>query len=98
MATHKLTISLKHFYSATDEQVFFTWLQSISGVLAFEGMGEELVVTLKSNRPSQAALRELIAIHYRYGLPMKSLAQFETPTNNAWFCAPQAYWHSQVFG
>jgi hypothetical protein len=55
-------------------------------------------VTLRSKRLSDAALRELIALHTRYKLPMRSLAQFETPKNRRWFRSPQMHWYRRVFG
>jgi len=85
------------YYSQRDEAAFFGWLQSIAGVVNVVGTNVGLEVTLRSKRLFEAALRELIAIHFRYGLPMQQLAQFETPQNSSWFRSPQAYWHAKVF-
>jgi hypothetical protein len=94
----KLLICEGTYYSQLDEGAFFTWLQSISGVTKVVGTPDGLVVTLRSKRLSQAALRELLALHFRYGLSMQKLAQFETPENSTWFRSPQAYWYAKVFG
>jgi len=84
-------------WSQGDESAFFRWLESIPGVEGVKGQGLELIVTLRSSRISSLALRELIALHTRYNLPMQSLAQFETTTNKKWFRSKKAYWYSKVF-
>jgi hypothetical protein len=94
----KFIVHEGRYYSPSDEATFFNWLQSVPGVLRVVGTSEGLVVTLRSRRVSQSALRELLALHFRYDLPMRALAQFETAENTAWFRSPQAYWHTKVFG
>jgi hypothetical protein len=86
------------YYSQLDETAFFKWLESIAGVLKVVGTPDGLMVSLRSARLSQPALRDLIALHFRYGLPMHALAQFETAENTSWFRAPHMYWHDRIFG
>ena len=85
------------YYSQGDENAFFKWLESISGVSRVVGSPTGLIVTLRSRSLSESSLRELIALYFRYSLPMAALAQFETPKNTAWFRGPKAYWHKAVF-
>ena len=85
------------YWSHGDELAFSRWLESIPGVKSVKGEGQELSVTLRSSRISAVALRELIALHTRYNLPMGSLAQFETATNRKWFRSKNAYWYPKVF-
>jgi len=94
----KLRVHEGSYYSQSDEAAFFNWLQAIPGVSSVVGTPTGLEVTLRSKRLSQVALRELLALHFRYGLPMKDLAQFETAQNKSWFRAPHMYWHKKVFG
>ena len=94
----KFLISEGRYYAQLDEAAFFGWLQAISGVTKVEGTQAGLVVHLRTSRLSEAALRDLLALHFRYGLSMHSLAQFETPRNTSWFKAPDAYWYENVFG
>src|ERR1700680_4014482 len=54
------------YWSHGDELAFSRWLESIPGVKSVKGEGQELIVTLRSNRISAVALRELIALHTRY--------------------------------
>src|SRR3954465_928215 len=86
------------YLSPGDEAAFFTWLQSIPGVLSVHGEGRELHIRLKSKRLSSSALRELIALYWRYNGRMSELAQFVTPSNESWFKAKVTYWHAKVFG
>jgi hypothetical protein len=86
------------YYSPGDETAFFAWLQAISGVLQVRGDGRELHIALRSKRLSAPALRELLALYQRYGGNMRELAVFANPSNESWFKASSAEWHSEVFG
>jgi hypothetical protein len=86
------------YWSPRDETAFFSWLQSIPGVVSARGIGRELHISLRSKRLSAEALRELIALYKRYGGNSSELATFLNPTNEHWFQDPQAYWYSAVFG
>lgn len=86
------------YASPGDESAFFAWLQSIPGVVKVEGRGRELIIYLRSKRLSATALRELLALYVRYRGNLRELAQFENPSNSAWFRARNAYWHKGVWG
>jgi hypothetical protein len=73
------------YRSKGDEVAFFAWLESIPGIVRFRGVGHHLVVTTGSKRISDAGLRELIALHARYNLPMAALSQFRTAKNRHLF-------------
>jgi hypothetical protein len=93
----ELIIKEGMYFSQLDEDAFFKWLQSIPCVTDVVGTPKGLIVTLDSERLSEQNLRDLLAIHNRYGLPMKSMAQFETPQNTSWFRSPEKYWYAKVF-
>ncbi|GAA5185252.1 hypothetical protein GCM10025771_41050 [Niveibacterium umoris] len=86
------------YFSPGDESAFFSWLQSISGVVSVQGRGRELHIRLRSKRLSAQSLREFIALYQRYSGDMRELAQFSNPSNASWFADPDAPWHSHVFG
>ncbi len=96
-----LSLSTKQLIwgSALDEEAFFNWLKDIDAVEDVHGKGQTLFVKLKTNRPDDQSLRELLALFTRYdvqvGLPQ--LAQFLTTENECWFKDPEKYWHSKVF-
>ncbi len=89
----KLDCSGIHFGSQLDERHLFAWGLEISGVLSWEN--DTLVV--RSRRISEEALRDLLSLFRRYNIPMQQLAQFKNSKNEAWFAAPQLYWHKKVF-
>lgn len=64
------------YLSEGDEAAFFSWLQSIPGVVRVEGKGSELVIHLRSKRLSSASLRELTALYKRYEGHMRELTRF----------------------
>ena len=86
------------FYSPQDEAAFFAWAQAIPAVVSVDGRGRSTNLKVKSKRISEASLRELIALHHRYRVSMRQLAQFRNVTNEAWFASPEAYWFKPVFG
>jgi hypothetical protein len=94
----KLLVQEGTYYSQLDEDAFFHWLTSIGGVVRVVGTPKGLEVTLRSSKLSERSLRDLLAIHFRYGLAMRSLALFETRENRPWFRSPDKYWYAAVFG
>lgn len=82
------------FGSQLDERHLFEWAMQISGAVRWE----HDTLVLKTPSVSQASLRDLLALFSRYQIPMKQLAQFKNSKNQAWFAAPQMYWHLRVFG
>ncbi len=83
-----------YYYSQLDEDHFFGWLQEIPCVNSIE----RGVIRIDSDVLSEVDLRDLLAIFYRYGLPMSSLSHFETDENRSWFRDPRKYWYERVFG
>jgi len=90
----KLICDSVSYHSQGDEISFFNWLNSIESVVAVEGFGTELEVTVSSNDIPDDDLREFIAIFTRYGVELKQLRIFENPSNAGWFTSNKvAYWH-----
>jgi hypothetical protein len=81
------------FGSQLDEKHLFEWASEISCVVRWEQ--DTLVV--RSRNISAEALRDLVALFWRYRIPMNQLAQFENRRNTHWFRAPGMYWHNSVF-
>lgn len=92
-----LEVSCPRCFSVQDEELFFSWLKRIPCVEAVVGEGSCLKVTVKEVI-DETSLRELIALHARYRLPMSSLAHFRTSENDTWFYQPGTYWFDGVFG
>ena len=90
----RLDCSNIRFGSQLDEKHLFVWASEIAGFVRWEG--DTLV--MRSRQISKATLGDLLALFWRYQIPMKQLAQFESERNAAWFRAPHMYWHRRVFG
>jgi len=84
------------FFSAGDEKAFFGFAEGIKAVREVSGEGDEILLQVVS-RPSQASLRDLIALFYRYDIEMSQLRQFRSTSNRRWFQDPQKFWFEKVF-
>ena len=94
----KLICESVQYYSEGDEAAFFSWLKNIPCIKHSACVGTQLELELEAS-PTDAQLRELIAVFYRYEISMVQLGQFQTKENEKWFYENQkAYWHKQVFG
>ena len=85
------------YFHPSDEAMFFAWLDRMDVVSSYEGHGDGLHIQL-ARHPSDEDLRELIALHQRYGVDMRQLAALKTPANASWFAVPSMYWYDSVFG
>jgi hypothetical protein len=93
----KITVEGPWFFSTRDEDVFFSWLNSVTAVIGVSGRGTDLEITLAGRRLSRRDLREMLAIFHRYGIGKRVLRQFDTP-RFTWFRDPKKYWHTEFFG
>jgi hypothetical protein len=85
------------FYSRNDEDHFFGWLQSISGIEKVTGVGETLEITVR--RPLERdSLHDLIALLTRYGLDRRPLKPLCDEQPGDYFQGQGTYWHSAVYG
>jgi hypothetical protein len=80
------------FYSSLDEETFFSWLERIAAVKKVRGERENIIIDCDRALMTDEALRELIAVFFRYGVDTKQLDIFETDANRSWFCDKRAYW------
>jgi hypothetical protein len=69
------------FYCQLDEDHFFKWLQAINGVKEVRGHGTDLTLYLSVPYLSDSALRDLLGLLYRYGVPMAALQAQLRPGN-----------------
>jgi hypothetical protein len=101
--TPSITLDINEgFYgSHNDEAAFFEWLDKITCVAGYRGLHEDgtdfVRVELSTDALSGADLRDLIALHHRFGREMRRLAQFRTKQNESWFADPKMYWYEAVF-
>jgi hypothetical protein len=80
------------FYSAQDEDNFFSWLRKFALVKNVVGQGDNILIECESVNMPDDALRELIALFFRYDVDTKQLDVFLTDENRSWFMDANAYW------
>lgn len=94
----KISIQEINYFSALDEDIFFTWLDKIPGIVEKQGEGNELHIYIDQEKLNEAGLRELLAFFYRYGIDMEQLGIFLNENNKSWFFEnKEAFWHQKVF-
>jgi hypothetical protein len=93
----KVSVEGPRFFSAKDEDVFFSWVDAIPSIVSIEGTGKSMNITFAKRRISQRDLREILALFHRYGLDKRVLACFDR-SEWAWFRDPKSYWFAEVFG
>jgi hypothetical protein len=96
------TIELKAqrtvFFSKLDETSFFVWLKKLPCVSSFEGRGDILFIRVLESKMDEYALRELLALFWRYKIDMRQLAVFDKQAFAHWLHKRTAYWYEPVFG
>jgi hypothetical protein len=90
----RLNCAGTQFGSYLDEKHLFAWSEEISCFERWDG--DTLVV--RTHDMSEVDLRDILALFWRYQMPMRQLAQFLTERNQHWLAEPSAYWHERVFG
>lgn len=84
------------YFSQNDETAMFEWLGRIKVVREVAGEGRDLLINLK-RAPSDAQLRDLIALFFRYKMDMTTLAVLRTSKNQSWFSDRDSSWYEAVF-
>jgi hypothetical protein len=85
------------FRSQHDEEALFEWGQKLRCIDAIRGEGTALVFVVIRRNVTDTALRELLALFFRYSVDMAQLAVFQTKKNTSWFANPKSYWFDMVF-
>jgi hypothetical protein len=89
----RLDCSGIRFGSQLDEKHLFVWAVEIPGVVGWD----QDTLLVRSRAISAASLRDLLALFYRYNVPMQQLQIFLSSKNEHWFKQPIMYWHKRVF-
>lgn len=85
------------FYSQHDEDAFFEWLSKLQCVEEYRGIGRVVRIRVALKLVTDDALRELLALFFRYRIEMTQLSIFETKSNRSWFAKPGSYWYRKTF-
>jgi hypothetical protein len=90
-------IALGRFYSSGDERRLFQGFEEIAAIQDVRGIGRNLLLTIKVGHLNKNSMRELLALLWRYGIPLMPLRSFAEKTKFAWLNDEQGYWHSSMF-
>lgn len=85
------------YCSDGDEAAFFEWIKKIPSIKDFRGSGNSLSIMVDEESIDEYDLRELIALFYRYDVPMKQLAIFDREEFSIWLHIETAFWHGSMF-
>ena len=86
------------YFSYSDEEHFYKWLESIDGVENVTGSPQGLLIRLSGAGMSREGIYDLIALLTRYSYPMRFVRELVREDDQSWFQDPKNYWHSNVFG
>ncbi len=85
------------FYSKLDESAFFEWLDKLEFVVSYKGVGLILNVSVDTSSIDEVAVRELLALFFRYRIDMcqlRSMAESAFP----WLKDERAFWYAAMYG
>lgn len=93
-----LKIALGSFYSRGDERRLFFGFKEISAISSVEGIGRDLLLDIEIDVLDKESMRELLALLWRYQIPLAPLRVFAEKQKFAWLKDEQGYWYGQMFG
>lgn len=73
------------YFSLTDEDIFFKWLESIDCIKGMDGELRTLYLMVDETLLDESALDELWAVFKRYKILLSELKPLNCETSNAWF-------------
>jgi hypothetical protein len=92
-----LKVELGTFYSRGDERRLFQGFKEIAAIREVKGVGRDLMLDIQLSSLSSEALRELLALLWRYGIPLAPLRAFAEKKKFSWLNDARGYWHSDMF-
>ncbi len=93
----KIVLNLTTFYSMGDERRFFQGLTENPAVSNVLGIGRQLEVSLVLKRLNRDALRDLIALLWRYGVSLEALSGIAEKDRFGWLNDERCYWYKSMF-
>lgn len=78
-----LKIALSSFYSTGDERRLFMGSKEIAAIRSAQGVGRDLLLDIEVAGLNKEAMRELLALLWRYGIPLTPLRVFAEKKRNS---------------
>ena len=92
-----LQIELSSFYSRGDERRLFMGFKEIAAIRGVQGIGGDLLLDIDVARMNKEAMRELLALLWRYEIPLAPLRAFAEKKKFIWLNDPEGYWYNAMF-
>lgn len=92
-----LKIALGSFYSRGDEKRLFQGFGEIAAIRDIKGVGRDLLLSINIAALSKEQMRELLALLWRYDLPLAPLRVLSEKKKFDWLNDSQGYWHEAMF-
>jgi len=80
-----------------DERRFFQGLKEIAAIRHIQGVGRGLLIDIDIRYLNKDALWDLIALLWRYEIPLTPLQELATRKRFAWLRDERFYWHKSMF-
>lgn len=84
------------FGSDFDEDAFFKWLQSISGVISVVGDSHGLDVKIDFSLFDDDSLKNMMVLHSRYKLDFGAIRAFLIENEEEWIFDKNTYWTKKI--
>jgi hypothetical protein len=94
----QIEIHLSSFCSLGDEWRFFGALEGVTAIRHVQGVGRGLLIDIDLRYLSEDALRDMIALFWRYGIVLAPLQVLATRKRFAWLSDEQSCWRKSMFG
>lgn len=92
-----IELELGMYYSQGDEDRFFLGLKTNRAVVKFRGAGNNLLVTVNSRNMTKEGLWDLIALLWRYKVPLRPLKIFAQSKKFSWLNNKEMFWYKDMF-
>jgi hypothetical protein len=92
-----LQITLSSFYSRGDERRLFQGFKEIPAIRNIQGVGRDLLLDIEIAALGREAMRELIALLWRYQIPLAPLRVFAEKKKFDWLNDAHGYWYASMF-
>jgi hypothetical protein len=71
--------------------------KEIAAIRGVRGVGQDLLLDIEISSLSKEALRELLALLWRYGIPLAPLRALAEKKKFSWLNKAQGFWHGDMF-
>jgi hypothetical protein len=90
-------IKLSRFYSAGDEMRLFEGFKAVPAVRGVRGEGRDLLLDIRLKDLTSDAVRELVALLFRYKISLSPLRFLSERKKFEWLNNEKGFWYKSMF-